>query len=127
MSGDSSSTRATVAAGLREDAARSLTCQWRANWWNLRSRHLRHWFFSQLDRQIMDLMVADDLLLDPEGQMSRRAMECKFAAGSSTNYSMAGTLVSLVGDPTGAYFGQNRNDPFIQHHTPTYRELLGRN
>jgi len=90
------------------------------------ARHLRHWLSSQLDRQIMDWFGADDLLLDPERQVFCRARECKFSAGSSRNYTMAGLLVSLIGNPAGAYPGQNPNDPFVQHHAPTYRELLGR-
>ena len=90
------------------------------------ARQLRHCLSSQLDRQIMDLIGSDDLLLDPQQHISCRARECKFPAGCSRNYTMAGTLISLIGDPTGAYAGQNPDDPFIQHHAPTYRELLGR-
>jgi len=87
---------------------------------------LRHWVASQLDRQIIDWMGSDDLLLDPQRQMYCRAKACEFPAGCSRNYTMAGTLVSLPGDASGAYQGQNPIDPFIQHHAPTYRELLGR-
>jgi hypothetical protein len=90
------------------------------------ARYLRHWVSSHLDRQIIDLMGSEDLLLDPQRQRSCRAKACKFAAGSSRNYTMAGTLVPLVGHPSGAYRGQNPNDPFIQHHAPSYRELLER-
>jgi len=90
------------------------------------ARNLRHWVSSQLDRQIVEWMGSDDLLLDPQRQMYCRAKTCEFPAGCSRNYTMAGTLVSLPGDASGAYQGQNPIDPFIQHHAPTYRELLGR-
>lgn len=90
------------------------------------ARCLRRWVSSQLDRQIIRWIGSDDLLLDPQRQVSCPVKACMFPAGSSRNYTMAGTLISLAGDASGAYQGQNSKDPFIQHHAPTYRELLGR-
>jgi hypothetical protein len=39
------------------------------------------------------------------------------------NYSLSGFLVPLIGHPDGQYDGQKLDD-FIQHHAPTYRQLL---
>ncbi|SPE24081.1 conserved hypothetical protein [Burkholderiales bacterium] len=90
------------------------------------ARLLRHVLFSQMDRQIVELMRSEDLVLDPGGAVSCRARACKFAAGSSLNYSPAGTPVPLIGDADAAYPGQDPRDAFVQHHSPTYRELLAR-
>jgi len=90
------------------------------------AQRLRHMLSSEMDRQVVALMHAEDLVIDPASGLSCRARVCRFAAGSSLNYAAAGTLVPLIGDPDAAYAGQDPADALVQHHSPTYRELLGR-
>ena len=90
------------------------------------ARLARYWLSSRMDRQIVEFMGSDDLLLDPRRKWSLRVRDCEFLAGSSRNFVLAGTPISLLGDPGARYASQDPADPFIQHHTVTYRELLGR-
>jgi len=86
------------------------------------AQFVRNWLSSALDRQIIDFMASDDLLLDPVSRISVRAKSCEFPAGSSRNYTLAGTPVSLLGAPAASYAGQDPTDPFC---TTPHRDVPG--
>ncbi len=90
------------------------------------ARMARRWFSSKLDREIVNFVGSEDLLLDPTRQAFLRAKACAFAPGWSRNFAPAGTPVWLTGDPDVSDGPNGGSDPFVQHHATTYRTLLGR-